>query len=150
MSHWNYRLIRTPQGTFVYSVYYDETGAPASCSALPASPHGATLEALRADFTLFERALSEPVLEFAAFRSAANHDAAPVLSGDDALVLYALATRISDTPSEVPLLRGEEQALCALQAALQRLLSAPLTREYGALLSAARERLASTFPGTNA
>ncbi len=57
---WNYRIIKRKwkKGvTFgIHEVYYDKDGQPTAWSTNPRDPHGETLDELRRDFDMMEKA----------------------------------------------------------------------------------------------
>lgn len=64
---WNYRVVQMDydSGESVFTiaeVYYNESSEPMLHSAKPDFPFGYTLEELRQDIELFQRALDKPIL----------------------------------------------------------------------------------------
>jgi hypothetical protein len=64
MGHWNYRLMQKNGQVAVHEVFYAEDGAITGYTADPVSPRADTVEELVEEFRRYERALSEPVLNF--------------------------------------------------------------------------------------
>lgn len=71
---WNYRVVRTTDGEeesfAIYEVYYDDDGRPEARTEDPVHPSGETLEELAEDFTYYQAALSQPMLDDTVFRQA--------------------------------------------------------------------------------
>jgi hypothetical protein len=67
------------------------------------------------------------------------------LSSEEALVLFELCSRFSDSDADTVALvhPAERVALWALTCALESVLSEPLSPDYESLLSTARDRLAA-------
>jgi hypothetical protein len=70
---WNYRIIRrkfvsdiVPDGEYshgIHEVYYDEAKQPYTWSTNPIAPRGETLEDIKGDINLMQKAFNLPVLE---------------------------------------------------------------------------------------
>ena len=68
-------------------------------------------------------------------------DRAVVLDADAAIVLFEVLHRWEDEDLDLQLLPGEQTALWALSAALERLLVEPFDPNYADIVQQARERL---------
>jgi hypothetical protein len=61
----NLRIVRHVGGWYaVHEVFYDENGAPHTCTAQPVPVGGETLDELRDELSRFIAALHRPVLEY--------------------------------------------------------------------------------------
>jgi hypothetical protein len=73
MSHWNYRVM-VKDGQFgVHEVFYTDDGVITGYTAQPVFPRAESAEELAKELGRYQRALGEPVLDFAALETAANH-----------------------------------------------------------------------------
>ena len=69
---WNYRVIKSIDQTGevnfgIHEVYYDENNIPHSCTAEPIVLTAESIEDLKADLELINKAFSKPVLEMLYF-----------------------------------------------------------------------------------
>ena len=63
------------------------------------------------------------------------------LSEDEALVLYSWIARLNEAPVAAPLGAAEQRVMWDLEASLEQVLVAPLTRDYMEQVERARQRL---------
>ena len=70
-------------------------------------------------------------------------DQAVILDADEAIVLFEILHRWEDEDVDLKLLPGEQTALWALSAALERVLLEPFEPHYAEILQRARERLSA-------
>ena len=59
---WNHRVVRLDNHLRIYDVYYDDGGRPISRHEAPTYVSGETIEELREQLQLLERAIALPVL----------------------------------------------------------------------------------------
>ena len=75
MSHWNYRVLRYPEGdprsarhTYgIHEVYYADDGSAASCTVEPIQLVAFDLNDLEWRLSALQEALTKPVLDFTSF-----------------------------------------------------------------------------------
>jgi len=72
---WNHRVVRLDNHLRIYDVYYDEEGRPVSRHEAPTYVSGETIEALREQLQLLERAIALPILNDADIAQPAPPDA---------------------------------------------------------------------------
>ncbi|MBA4186882.1 MAG: hypothetical protein C0467_02570 [Planctomycetaceae bacterium] len=63
---WNYRVMLKDGQLAVHEVFYDDEGRINNWSVEPVFPRGDEIEDLVSEFERYQRALTEPVLDYAA------------------------------------------------------------------------------------
>ena len=69
---WNYRAMLKDGQVAVHEVFYEDDGRISGYTAEPVYPRADTLEELTEEFDRYQRALSMPVLDFAALEAEAT------------------------------------------------------------------------------
>ena len=65
MGWWNYRVIARDGECAIYEVYYDDEGNIEAFTENPVCPMGESLDELCQDLEYYQRALKQPVLDYA-------------------------------------------------------------------------------------
>ena len=71
MTHWNYRMMVKGGQVAVHEVFYSADGRIDGYTADPVFPHAADPEEWAEEFERYRRALSKPLLDFAALEAEA-------------------------------------------------------------------------------
>jgi hypothetical protein len=157
---WNYRAMRhtldsnaplaMPEGYAIHEVYYrsDEvndltaTSKDVGYSIEPVSPLAESIDDLRFTLTEMLGALDKPTLEYRVDSPSVQL----TLSPDEAVVLFELVSRFTNSDTLSIEDESEAHALWNVCSLLERRLVEPFLPNYEGILSAARQRLCRKEP----
>jgi hypothetical protein len=157
---WNYRAMRhtldsdaplgIPESYAIHEVYYRSdqvndltaTSKDVGYSIEPVSPLAESIDDLRFRLTEMLGALDKPTLEYHGDSSSVQL----TLSPDEAVVLFELVSRFTNSDTLGIEDKSEAHALWKVCSLLERRLAEPFSPNYEGILSAARQRLCSKEP----